>query len=470
RTAPAPRWKPAISGACSHRSHAKTRASFGTLKTASSSAFSQTMESFGARASTSLRTATCLLCGEKPKASAASESPSSTMNAPCSTRKTTCFAGSADPAAITVTLPAGRLIEDRIRCHGLTALSGPTVAAHRSAGISKTKNNLASDRIPEPGAEVEIIRTAWVTLINRINAAQQIHRKQQRFRHPIKVKPEARAAFNKIGPILALAIDREIPVQVNLRLEAVERLRLRERIAGTILRIEQQVAIEAVNVNSIVGRVGEKSRFASDLAAHPAKQRHPAAIVRNRQARPRMAAEIAERLARFAPSGDAMPRIGAHPQPENEAALRKILRLAVAKGRRRRSARVANEARRNVRANRQTPELRFRLDLAVCEKILPARRVERINPSRGREALKLRPQIIVCVAGFGRDGGIGALARQTEPLVRVLIVMQQIVGPGEFQHHVEIERVRFVCNFEILQSVLEIPGAITLLRHRLCLR
>src|SRR5580658_2731934 len=75
----------------------------------------------------------------------------------------------------------------------------------------------------------------------------------------------------------------------------------------------------------------------------------------------------------------------------------------------------------------------FRLQLSVAEKVVPARRVERIHPKSGAKELDARAKIVGSTRRFGRDRGVVAFARDVEPVDSGSIVVQKVVGPAELQ-------------------------------------
>src|SRR5262249_51853741 len=76
--------------------------------------------------------------------------------------------------------------------------------------------NLISKCIPETRAHIEAIRPAPIAHVVSGGASQEVHGEQQRARHSCPAEPYARTELNKIGPILAFDIRRQIGVPVDL--------------------------------------------------------------------------------------------------------------------------------------------------------------------------------------------------------------------------------------------------------------
>ena len=65
------------------------------------------------------------------------------------------------------------------------------------------------------------------------------------------------------------------------------------------------------------------------------------------------------------------------------------------------------------------------------------------------------------------DLGVGAAAREIEPAKRDRVAVEDVVGPGEFEHHVEIAGIGLVGDLEVFQRILHIPRLDAALRHDL---
>src|SRR5579871_5176073 len=81
---------------------------------------------------------------------------------------------------------------------------------------------------------------------------------------------------------------------------------------------------------------------------------------------------------------------------------------------------------------RKFPKPQFGLELAVAERIVPPRREEGIDPAGNAQGLKVRLEIARGLRGLFRHLGIGALGREVEPLHRLTVVLQDVVGQPSF--------------------------------------
>ena len=96
---------------------------------------------------------------------------------------------------------------------------------------------------------------------------------------------------------------------------------------------------------------------------------------------------------------------------------------------------------------------------------MPARGKDGIQPGGGAEALGGGIEIAEALFGVGGDGGVGTAPRQVEPAKRHGVAVQDVVGPGQLAHDVEIAGVALVGHFEILQRILHISGLDAALGH-----
>src|SRR5277367_2819250 len=117
-----------------------------------------------------------------------------------------------------------------------------------------------------------------------------------------------------------------------------------------------------------------------------------------------------------------MPLPRGYTSPDNESALREVLRRNPA----RRPPLVAHESNRNVGPERQLLQAYFGLQLAVAENVLPSRGKERIHPERAAKQLIVGQQTSVRLAGFGGNCRIRALPSDVEPMQRGGIVVQHV--------------------------------------------
>ena len=74
--------------------------------------------------------------------------------------------------------------------------------------------------IPESGAQIVIVGTARIRFINGVGASQYAHRKKHGFGHGLKAKAQARAGFDRVGPILTEPVRRQVGVPKKLRLNS----------------------------------------------------------------------------------------------------------------------------------------------------------------------------------------------------------------------------------------------------------
>src|SRR6185503_6729875 len=118
--------------------------------------------------------------------------------------------------------------------------------------------------------------------------------------------------------------------------------------------------------------------------------------------------------------------------------LAQILRQRAAGG----AARIADKADAGVRTNAQRSE-EPGAHLAIAEDVAPARGVERVEPAAGAPAPGGGLQVHPRLPGLGRDPRIWRLARQAEPANRLLVLAQEVEGPAQLEHDVEIGRIGF---------------------------
>src|SRR5579859_1064569 len=249
-----------------------------------------------------------------PSAAPSSDSPSTTTTAPlsifsihCSTvpgappRRTKRFVG---PLA-----PALSPTEPRIAAHG----AGPSpamwnenvvpnkLAAENSASRTdlpvrfraasvrerSSVNRLTilpAERIPQPHTIIVKIRTPRVAGVYQVHASCDIHRKRERLRHIRAAKPQPRAGFRIVGPVLMQPVRRQIDVPIDLRLQPSQKiLGRRERVPDPVLRVQQHVSLKAAHEHAVVIRLREESVAAHQMPTR-LRVRDAAAIIRNRGA------------------------------------------------------------------------------------------------------------------------------------------------------------------------------------------
>src|SRR5271157_3534700 len=92
--------------------------------------------------------------------------------------------------------------------------------------------------IPKSGAQVKIVGTARIPLIDGVSAPQQAHRNKHGFGHGLKAKAQARAGFDGVGPILTQPVSRQVGVPKKLRLNS-RRSDYRQSVTGPPLQVQQ---------------------------------------------------------------------------------------------------------------------------------------------------------------------------------------------------------------------------------------
>jgi hypothetical protein len=97
------------------------------------------------------------------------------------------------------------------------------------------------------------------------------------------------------------------------------------------------------------------------------------------------------------------------------------------------------------------------LDLSISEGVVPARRGDRKEP-RGEAGLLPGVEVPVSDRGVMGNGWIGRARGKIEPSERSQVAVEDIVGPGELKHDIEIAGVGLVGSLEVLQGVLDIAG------------
>ena len=155
-----------------------------------------------------------------------------------------------------------------------------------------------------------------------------------------------------------------------------------------------------------------------------------------------------------------MPGLGGGADGEDEGAFGEILRVDGADG----AASIADEAQADVGADRNA-EVDFGLHLAVAEQVVPPRGEDGKQPGGGAEALRAGMKIAEALRGVGGDGGVETAPRQVEPAKRHSVAVQDVVGPGQLAHDLEIARVALVGGFEVLERILHISGLDAALGH-----
>src|ERR1700676_1177382 len=111
--------------------------------------------------------------------------------------------------------------------------------------------NLVSECIPKTRSQIVEVGTAWIVLVYQIDTAQEIHRKQHRFRQSLKPESQAGADFGIIGPILMQPVHGGVVVQIELCLKS-KRVGIRECVSALILRVQQHVVLKAAHENPVL--------------------------------------------------------------------------------------------------------------------------------------------------------------------------------------------------------------------------
>jgi len=75
---------------------------------------------------------------------------------------------------------------------------------------------------------------------------------------------------------------------------------------------------------------------------------------------------------------------------------------------------------------------------------VPAGGKDRVKPGRGAKPLGDAAKVAPGAPGLGGDCGSGLLRAQIEPADASHILVENVVGPAEFQHDLKIAGVAFV--------------------------
>src|SRR5579884_459250 len=200
-----------------------------------------------------------------------------------------------------------------------------------AAGRGPAPHRLASEGIPEAGADIVEIGPARVSGVDQIRAAQAVHRKQKRLRSTGEMESDARSRLDEVRPVLSADVAGQVIIPVALNGA--------EAVAGADLRIEQQVVVEPADEDGIAIGFGEEAHAAAGVTV-AARVRGPATVV----GRHRAAAQIFHRFAGFGAAGQPVPAARSDSKADNDGVFREILHLRNA-GERGGLARVADHAR-----------------------------------------------------------------------------------------------------------------------------
>src|SRR5689334_6559010 len=96
---------------------------------------------------------------------------------------------------------------------------------------------LTSKRIPDPHTHLVVVGPPRIAVVHRVRAAQKAKREDRR--QPVETKSHAGAAFEVIGPVLALSVGGDVGVPQELGMKSGQTLGLPQRVSGTVLRIRQ---------------------------------------------------------------------------------------------------------------------------------------------------------------------------------------------------------------------------------------
>src|ERR1051326_1045174 len=187
------------------------------------------MRNWGARRSSTLRTEIRSVPARKPKEDASGEAPSRIRMVPRSTRWDQSASADAAAAGITSTSPAAaacKPIEERIAGHPPGSPPATWNVRVAAAQGSPARSRLVRKRIPDADPDIVEVGTVGVGLVHQVSPAQEVHGELQ----GIQAKPDAGPGLHRIGPILALGVNRSVPVPIKLNAFA-------EPAASAILRI-----------------------------------------------------------------------------------------------------------------------------------------------------------------------------------------------------------------------------------------
>src|SRR3954469_2698622 len=145
-------------------------------------------------------------------------------------------------------------------------------AAHSAMAAKKMSTR---KRRPAACAHIQEVRTP-IILAHRISALHAAHREQQRPGHPRGAEPDPGTGLEVIGPVERLGVANQVAVPKDLCLKPSQR---RRRDAEPRLRVEQQIVIEAADLDAVRIRLENPAgRPASDRMAKALPIAEPATI------------------------------------------------------------------------------------------------------------------------------------------------------------------------------------------------
>src|ERR1017187_7534669 len=191
------------------------------------------------------------------------------------------------------------------------------LAGETACQTTQPQAESVSECIPESGAKI-VESGAIGIACDGVVAVQVVDRQVQGAGHGGDAEAHAGSGFEEVGPGLAFLIHGEVDVPVELRLQCAQR----GRVAEAILRVEQEIVIEAAHENGVViGFEEEAAGFGFQHVAEALGERGTAAVVRHYVMR-----QISDGGAGFGPAHQPVPNRGGHTEAGNEGAFGQILR------------------------------------------------------------------------------------------------------------------------------------------------
>src|ERR1035438_3926429 len=186
-------------------------------------------------------------------------------------------------------------------------LAAPQELASR-AGRQVDSTESVSECIPESGSEIVEGGPIGITC-DGIVAVQVVDGEVQGAGHGGDAEAHAGSGLEEVGPRLAFLIHGEVDVPVELRLQCAQQ----GRVAEAILRVDQEIVIEAADENGVViGFEEEAAGFGFQHAAEALGERSTAAVVLEDVMR-----QISDGGTGFDPAHQPVPNVGGHAKAGN---------------------------------------------------------------------------------------------------------------------------------------------------------
>src|SRR6476469_6111050 len=155
----------------------------------------------------------------------------------------------------------------------------PLVWSARAERRTASASSLLGESVPETNSKVVVVGSSRVVVVVRIYAVKKVRGKERSWRQERGFNLDSWSELYGVGPVLGLCVLREIRIQEKLERRVLANP---ERAARPMLRIEEPVFVESVDVDRVSRRFVEETRnIAAQKTPEAFREIDPTPIIRN---------------------------------------------------------------------------------------------------------------------------------------------------------------------------------------------